>query len=389
MKSNTIKISKNVLEWINTKYAKKIGTAYKSFLLWLNGEKDPTTKQAISLFNKLNLPIRYMFLSEPPKEELKLVEFRTIDSQKLVDSPSRELIDLYNNMSEIQDWMVDYSIFNELEPLSFVKCCDGINDKYSIAKIIMEVMRFSYEDLDKTSDSRILFNFIRKKCEEIGIIVMMNGVIGSNTHRKLDINEFRAFSMADKYAPLIFINSDDSLNARLFSLLHEIVHIFIGVDSLYNIHDYNSISVSNIEILCNAVAAEILIPDEYIKNEYKKINNQNKNIYNIINELKQVFLGSEYVLIRKLYDNKLISKDNYNTLIDKYKQEYVEQSKKKKKSKGGDYHTTLKTKIDGRLAVALNSSAENGFISYVDVYRMTYTNRNTFDRLIKNIRSSY
>ena len=389
MAKETIKISENVLSWIYDKYADKLGTAYKNFLLWLNGEKEPTVKQAIDLFNKLNLPIRYMFLNNPPKEELKLVEFRTIDSQELINNPSRELMDVYNNMLEIKDWMVDYLKSNELEPLSFVGCCNGIIDKHAITNRIMQEMNLSFNDLNQMIDARNLFNFIRKRCEQIGIIVMMNGIIGSNTHRKLNIKEFRAFALVDKYAPLIFINSADSFNARLFSLLHEIVHIFIGANDLYNLQEYNSFGVSKMEILCNAVAAEILIPDQYIKNEFEKIKNSNKDKYSVISGLKAIFKGSEYVIIRKLLDNRLITKSDYDELISNYKQKYIEQLNNKKSARGGNYNVTLKTRIDSRLAIALNSSAENGAISYVDVYRMTYTNSSTFDKLIKNIRGDY
>lgn len=389
MAKETIKISENVLSWIYDKYADKLGTAYKNFLLWLNGEKEPTVKQATDLFNKLNLPIRYMFLNNPPKEELKLVEFRTIDSQELVNNPSRELMDVYSNMLEIKDWMVDYLKSNELEPLSFVGCCNGITDKHAIANRIMQEMNMSFNDLNKNSDARNLFNFIRRKCEDIGIIVMMNGIIGSNTHRKLNINEFRAFALVDEYAPLIFINSVDSFNARLFSLLHEIVHIFIGTADLYNLLEYNSFGVSKMEILCNAVAAEILIPDQNIKNEYRKMKDLNKDKYSIISELKAAFKGSEYVIIRKLFDNGLITEHDYDELIGNYKKKYVEYINNKKGANGGDYNKALKTKIDNRLAMALKSSAESGLISYVDVYRMTHTNSSTFDKLIKNIRGDY
>ncbi len=253
----------------------------------------------------------------------------------------------------------------------------------------MQEMNLSFNDFNQMTDARSLFNFIRKKCEDIGIIVMMNGIIGSNTHRKLNINEFRAFALVDEYAPLIFINSDDSINARLFSLLHEIVHIFIGANDLYNLQEYNSFGVGKSEILCNAVAAEILIPDQYIKNEYAKLKKSNKDKYSIIGELKGTFKGSEYVIIRKLFDNRLITKSDYDELVGNYKKKYIEQLNDKKSARGGNYNVTLKTRIDNRLAMALKSSAENGAISYVDVYRMTYTNSSTFDKLIRNIRGDY
>lgn len=91
---------------------------------------------------------------------------------------------------------------------------------------------------------------------------MMNGIVGSNTHRSLDINEFRAFTMIDKYAPLIFINANDSSNGRLFSLAHEMTHIWLGVNSFCNDYQHPISGISSLEVLCNAVAAELLVPIE-------------------------------------------------------------------------------------------------------------------------------
>ena len=86
---------------------------------------------------------------------------------------------------------------------------------------------------------------------------MMSGIVGNNTHRPLSIDEFRAFSVIDEYAPLIFINSNDSTNGKLFSLLHEFSHICIGENSLFNDRYSTGKKVRKVETLCNAVAAEV------------------------------------------------------------------------------------------------------------------------------------
>jgi hypothetical protein len=67
----------------------------------------------------------------------------------------------------------------------------------------------------------------------IGILVMVNSTAANNNRRVLDISEFRAFTLAADYAPLVFINSNDSPERRLFSLLYECVNIGFGYSNLF------------------------------------------------------------------------------------------------------------------------------------------------------------
>lgn len=106
------------------------------------------------------------------------------------------------------------------------------------------------------------FNVIRKSISNAGTVVMMSGIVGNITHRSLSIDEFRAFTIIDEYAPLIFINSNDSTNGKLFSLLHEFFHICIGENSLFNDRYNDGQRVRKTETLCNAVAVEILVPQK-------------------------------------------------------------------------------------------------------------------------------
>lgn len=104
---------------------------------------------------------------------------------------------------------------------------EGCQDAQSIVDRIRKDLELDTTWYEKCRNSREAFGFIRGQLETCGVIVMMNGVVGKNTHRALDINEFRAFTMVDEWAPLVFINAADSNGARLFSLLHEAAHIWL------------------------------------------------------------------------------------------------------------------------------------------------------------------
>ena len=122
-----------------------------------------------------------------------------------------------------------------------------------------------------------------------------------NTHRALDINEFRAFTMVDDWAPLIFINAADSNGAKLFSLLHELTHIWLGKSDLFNDRQGRSKDVSDIEIICNAVAGELLVPKDVFLENW---NERKTDIYIRIAELARTFRCGEIVIARKAMDCK-------------------------------------------------------------------------------------
>ena len=209
---------------------------------------------------------------------------------------------------------------------------------------------------------------------------MMNGVVGKNTHRALDINEFRAFAMVDDWAPLIFINAADSNGARLFSLLHEVAHIWIGVDDLYNDRRNRTDGVSPTEVMCNAVAGELIVPKSVFMNKW---NNSATDAYAAITELAGYFHCGEIVIARKALDCNKITQDVYNkvvqTAIDNYNQ-----IKENKASSGGNYYNTMGSRLDGCFVRALCESINIGRTSYTEAYRLTNTSRKTFSDVVQH-----
>ena len=230
------------------------------------------------------------------------------------------------------------------------------------------------------------FNFLRAAISNLGVVVMMNGVVGNNTHRPLDIEEFRAFAVVDEYAPLIFINANDSINGRLFSLVHEFVHICKGENSLYNDMVYVEHTVQPIEILCNAVAAEILVPHNVFITEWNNtVINQDNLIFNI-DQIAKKFKCGTMVIARRAYDNGFIDYSTYQqickTAINSYNRN---RKKKKEEGGGGDYYKTLASRLDRRFLDMVVGSVRSGTMQYTDAFRLTNTSRATFDVLIQKI----
>lgn len=348
---------------------------------WLNGTKTPTFKQIEDLSKKTNIPLGYFFLQKPPEEKIELLEYRTIDSIQLM-KPSRNLIDTIYHMERIRDWMKDYRQEMGFGILSVVGCMDNVDEISTIAKRIRNDLELNETWYEQCSNSREAFNFIRGRLETCGVIVMMSGIVGSNTHRPLDINEFRAFVMVDKWAPLIFINATDSDGSRLFSLLHEAVHIWIGKDDLFNDRYIITSGVSATEKLCNAVTAELMVPKDIFLNKWNEINET--DVFETIAKLSKYFRCGEVVIARRAKDFNKINQDVYNHIVETAIENY-NKMKEKKEDNRGDYYNTMHSRLDGCFVRALCESINLGRTSFTEAYRLTNTSPKTFAEVAQRL----
>lgn len=379
----TINISPAILNWVIAN--QQVNENSKSLLnLWLTGDKKPTFNQVEKMSKETGIPFGYFFLKNPPIENLSFVEYRTIDSIEL-QSPSRNLKDLFYNMEQVQEWTRNHLIAEGEDVLPFVGYFSSALPFKEFAKNIRELLGLELYWGQQAKSSENAFKILKSAISNIGVIVMMNGIVGNNTRRSLNIEEFRAFTLIDLYAPLIFINSNDSITARIFSLLHEFVHICLGKNSLFN-DRYTNKKINPTETLCNSVAAEIIIPTEIFFDEWKKTSIiETKD--STIQKISKKFNCSVIVVARKAFDNKYITKDEYNFIVQNVIQQYrfKQLRNKELKKSGGDYYRTLESKIDNRFLKMLMNSINEGKTLYSDAFRLTNTNRLTFSKLIDRI----
>ena len=321
-------------------------------------------------------------MQTPPVEQIELLEYRTVDSIQLAN-PSRNLIDTIHEMENVQDWMKDYRQELGYDVLPVVGCMKGIKEVNIIVDKIRNDLELEDTWYEKCKDPREAFNYIRRQLEECGVLVMMSGIVGSNTHRTLDVNEFRAFAKVDEWAPLIFINTTDSNGAKLFSLLHEVAHIWLGEDDLFNDRHNRIDGVSATEVMCNAVTGELIVPKSVFLDKWNACY-VDKDVYSTITELAKYFRCGEIVVARKAMDCKKIKQDAYNyvvqTAIDNYNQ-----MKENKDKPGGDYYNTMVSRLDGCFVRALCESINMGRTSYTEAYHLTNTNRKTFSDVAQRL----
>lgn len=373
-----VKIQPVIISWaLSQTSEEKLGTQLMDNVKqWLDGTKSPTFNQIEDFSKKTHIPLGYFFLQTPPTEQIGLLEYRTIDSIALTN-PSRDLIDTIHDMEAVQEWMAAYKRELNYDMVSCIGSTKGITDVNIIAEKIrgdLELDREWYKECRNKSEA---FNKVRELLETCGIIVMMNGIVAQNTHRALDINEFRAFTLVNEWAPLVFINGTDSAGGRLFSLFHEMVHLWMGENDLYNDRRYSMNGVNALERLCNAVAGELMVPEKTFLESWEL--NTSNDVYQKIRELAKVFRCSESVLARRALDNKIIVQNVYNKVTSDAIEAYYQS--KQEKSSGGDYYKVVRNKLDGGFVRALCESINSGRTSYTEAYRLTNTTSKTFPEI--------
>lgn len=382
MPAVNVNIQPAIISWaLSQTSEEKLGTKLvENIKQWLDGTKSPTFNQIEDFSKKSHIPLGYFFLQTPPVEQISLLEYRTLDSIELTN-PSRNLIDTIHEMESVQEWMVNYRKEWNYDTISIVGSLKGITDISIIADTIRKDLGLNVEWYKECGNPSEAFNKVRGLLEECGIVVMMNGIVGKNTHRALDVNEFRAFAMVDEWAPLIFINGADSAGGRLFSLFHEVVHLWIGENDLYNDRRYSANGIKPVEVTCNAVAGELMVPKAAFLERWN--DNTNDDIHEKIKEFARMFRCSGSVIARRALDNKKINQNVYNKVIADAIEAYIQA--KQEKSSGGDYYRVARSKLDGVFVRALCESVNSGRTSFTEAYRLTNTTSKTFSEVASGL----
>ena len=374
MATVTVPIHAPVIDWImqNVHEDQVAPDVLDQLNAWKTGEKQPTLKQLEAMSRKTRIPFGYFLLQTPPDEDIALAEYRTVGSKKN-QKPSRELIDILDQMTAIQDWMRDELKREQSDATSFVGSCSLHDSTGEIVQRIRDDLALKTNWYREGKNAEDNFNRLRNTLVQHGLLIFTGGKVGANTHRPLDVKEFRAFTLIDTHAPLIFINTTDTANGRLFSLLHETVHVWLGENSLFNNPEWSDEHVSLLEQKCNAVAAELLVPAA----DFFEVWDSSIPVEDMIGQAARHFRCSEAVILRRAYTTKKIPRTRYTRML-AFQKEQWEQTKAHKKKSGGDFYKTLLSNLDHRFLAALDRSVIQGNTQDTDAYRLTATNRRTY-----------
>lgn len=368
-----VPIKVELLEWAYNRSLKKekLHNKFTKLEEWLKGTLHPTMKQLEDFSNATSIPLGYFFLQEPPFQQLPIPHYRTLE-EGMREEPSPDLIETLHTMQRRQDFMKDYYEQHIGESLAFV----GSSKDNSVSELvdsIRKLLKLEYDWASSLSTFQDALNYLIKRCEESRIMVMVNGIVGSNTHRPLSVSEFRGFVLVDNMAPLIFINGVDAKSAQIFTLVHEVAHILTGLSAVVEASPLNKVD-SSIEKLCNSAAAEFLCPrDLFVQKWHTHFGDGT-----VYKTLGKTFKVSPIVIGRRALELKCITQseffDFYNKYIEEIKTERVSPSS------GGNFHHTTRVRLGNLFSRAVIYQTMSRNIQFTDAYRLTGLKGSTFQK---------
>ncbi len=359
-----VDVQPSILEWAVQRSGLDdaiIEKKFPAYQKWLSGDKKPSLSQLEAFAKKTYTPIGYFFLKAPPQEEPPLTDLRTL-ANRGVAGFSIDLIDTIHECKRRQSWFIEYAEAERFPSKAFVGSANLASSPREVAASIREVLHFTLEQRAAYSTWREALRDLIVRFEDIGVLVMVNGVVGSNNRRKLDPREFRGFALSHPLAPLIFVNGSDSKSAQMFTLAHEAAHLWLGKSAVSD-QTVGTEPEHEIEDWCNKVAAELLVPLENVPTSLPE-----HLPWDTVSELSKRFKVSSFVVLRRLKDSGALSDTRFWAL---YREEAARiEAILSKKGTGGNYYPTQVLRVGKSFAEALISETLEGRVTYTHAFRL-------------------
>ena len=352
---------------------------FKKLDEWMSGQRQPTIRQLEDFARKTMTPFGFLFLKEPPAEDLRVPDFRTKGDEP-VERMSPNLIETIKVMQGRQDWMKDLLADDGDGDLPFVGSVTTDANYKSVAQKIRQALELPPEWAEVSGSWEGALTVLRNAIEQSGILVFSNSVVGLNNHRPLDPEEFRGFVLCDAEAPLIFVNSGDSKSAQMFTLAHELAHVWLGVDGVFNLIRMQP-HADKAEEFCNRVAAEFLIPEYKLKERWEEACQLGKPFHKI----GKWFKVSPLVAARRALDLKLISKGQFYAFYEENQKEWQRSKKERKKTSGGNFYATQDSRLSRRFTSAVVRATRESRMLYRDAYRLTGLKGDTYGKFANHV----
>lgn len=336
--------------------AKSLGTPEKNIEAWESGQKRPSFNQAINYANHTHIPFGFLFLSAPPEEPLPLPDLRTVNGNQNPEY-SLNLRDTIRWALERQDWYREYLL---LQGILKCEASARFSFKDNIETIVSDIRNALGIGLHpQRGNFGDYYSYLIQRIEAVGVLVMRNSIVNNNTSRPLSVDEFRGFAISDALAPLIFINTADCPEARLFTLAHELAHIWIGQSG---VSDGGPGTHRNEEKVCNQVAAELLVP----KDEFLKVWLDLEDWRDNLPVTTSHFHVSEWVIARRALTLGFIESAQYGAFITKKTQDYKNRAKDGKPT----YNRLQTGRVSKVFAKAIASETLSGRMLFRDASRL-------------------
>lgn len=358
-----VKVRPNMLRWALERAGFGLGELAQripQLPAWERGEKEPTLKQLEDFAKATHTPIGFLFLPEPPEERLPIRDLRTVVHGPA--RPSPDLLDTIYAMQRRQDWLREERLECEAGPLEFVGSARLGDAPSAVGQEMRRIVGLDEGGASAVSSWEGAVSELRRRIEQLGVMAVVNGVVGNNTHRKLNVDEFRGFALTDPYAPLIFVNGADARSAQMFTLAHELAHVWLGSEG-EGVSGFDGIfpGEARVEKFCDQAAAEFLVPERELKEFWRGVKGESEPF----EQLARRFKVSPIVIGRRAMDLRLVDRQTFFDFYEKYTRR---ERQRAGQAGGGNFYNNQNTRVGARFATSVIGAALEGRLSFNGAY---------------------
>ena len=374
-----VSVSPEILRWTCERAGYDVdyvAARIPQFPTWLRHERQPTLKQLEKLAQLTHTPFGYLFLRELPDERLPIPDYRTVAGTAR-GRPSPDLLDTLYTMQRRQEWLRESLIENDAEPLAFVASARLADDPDAVGHEMQRVLGLDGEWATRVHTWQDAVSELRRMIEQLGVMAVINGVVGNHTHRPLSVDEFRGFALTDPYAPLIFVNGADAKSAQMFTLAHELAHVWLGTEGLSGFESLLP-GGTDVEDWCNRAAAELLAPARVFRARWQEDRREAKPF----EALARTFKVSPVVAARRALDLNLVDR---STFFDFYEHYVNREHKGSKTPSGGNFYNNQNARVGKLFALQVLRAAMEGRIGFKEAYDLTGLRGGTFQEYARRL----
>ncbi|MBL7160776.1 MAG: ImmA/IrrE family metallo-endopeptidase [Candidatus Aenigmarchaeota archaeon] len=356
--------------WSIEETSKKIYTSVDTVIAIESGKKKPTLRQLKELSNAFKRPLASFLLSEPKEEKSPPKDYRMLPNK--VNIFDKKTLLVLRKARSLQT--IGKELSQNLEDESKIK-----TGKFKLSDNPKEIAN-KYRNLFKIDEKKQkgfkttydFFNYVRDVLENINIIVFQFSI---------PVEDARGFVLIDESPAVIVVSTQDCIEARLFTLMHEFAHILLG-ESAIDIPDACSISNNNIEKWCNQFSSSFLFPKEIAKPTFNE-NKRNLTDRKTLNSLSRKYKVSKAMILINMYKLDFISKSDLNKILDRYKPKAIPKEAKETKTGGGmTADKKCVSEVGTKFVSLVANNYDRGYITYTDALNYLSIKSKNFDKVL-------
>ncbi len=376
-KSITVKVEPNVLNWLREssgwkidEISKRLKTSAEVVAELESGERSPTLKQLKILSSSFKRPLASFFLSTPKEEKPLPKDYRFLSERR--DVFDKKTILAIRKTRSLQGIGKELSLNIRGETKSQVEKVTLSANPDSIAAKYREIFNLYLDKQRKFKDAYKLFGYLRDLLEEMNILVFQFS---------MPIEDARGFALSDESPPIIVINSKDSIEARLFTLMHEFGHILLG-ETVIDIPEGSLTLRDVIERWCNEFSSSFWLPTQ-AANELFEENRLKLIETETLNTLSKKYKMSKAALLFRMQNLKYISKAEFESILGRYlPRETKKKSMHEKKIVGLPSDKRILSEVGNKFVSLVANNYDKKLITYTDALSYLSIKSRNFERVL-------